>query len=118
MNKSQKIKLAIAAINQSGKSYQVLNELNGMPQHIRIAGFGDVYPATGTWIGVDKKWHRKDHDGFIEAVLGKKVSAQQEKPKNTASRAKLEQRVNDLEEHVAWLEDELSKIKSNVLLLG
>lgn len=118
MNKSQKIKLAISAIEKSGKSYQVLNELNGMPQHIRIAGFGDVYPATGTWIGTDKKWHRKDHDGFIEAVLGRKMPKPQDKAKNTASRAKLEQRVNDLEEHVAWLEDELSKLKSNVLPLG
>lgn len=111
MNKKLCAKMIMDSLKGSGRNYRVLNELNGSPQHVRIDGFGDVYPATGTWLDIENKWHRKDPESFVTAIAGKFKTA-------GSKTGKLEKRVNDLEEHVAWLEDELSKLKANVFPLG
>lgn len=103
MNKKQKLNTQIMGCLESGAfDYKILNYLNGMPQHVRVNGIGDVYPSTGTWQGTDGKYHKCDPDSFILLLLGS------DKPKT------LEQRVIDLEEYVAYLESEILSIRSEV----
>jgi hypothetical protein len=92
MKKFQINALIMDSLKNSGLCYKVLNHLNGLPQHVRVEGVGDVYPSTGTWCGIDKSYHKNDVNGFILLILGS------EKPKT------LEQRLTELEEYVAHLE--------------
>jgi hypothetical protein len=110
MNKKTQNKMIMDAVKSSGLSYKVLNELSGMPQHVRIVGFGDVYPSTGTWKRESGAFNRKDPDGFVDAVLGggSVKSAIKAKSKTTSSVIK---RLNDLEEYCAFLENEINKLK-------
>ena len=94
--------LIVNAVEGSGLEYKVLNVLNGKPQHIRIDGFGDVYPSTATWLDKHGDWHRKDLNGFIRAIDAVKIN-------NTDD--DLVKRVTDLEEYCAHLEDEIEKLK-------
>lgn len=99
MNKKQKLNKQIMGCLESGSfDYKVLNELNGMPQHVRVHGVGDVYPSTGTWQGIDGKYHKCDPNSFILLLLGS------DKPKT------LEQRVTELEEYVAHLEMKIEEL--------
>lgn len=57
-------------IHELGIGYEVLNSTKyGHPQLVRIHGFGDIYPATGT-MQIDGEWYRKDK-GFAEYKLKK-----------------------------------------------
>lgn len=92
MKKFQVNALIMDSLKSSGLDYKVLNHLNGLPQHVRVEGIGDVYPSTGTWCGIDKNYHKNDVNGFILLILDK------------APVKSIEDRVTDLEEYVAHLE--------------
>lgn len=98
MKKFQVNALIMDSLKYSGLDYKVLNHLNGLPQHVRVEGVGDVYPSTGTWCGIDKIYRKNDVNGFIQLLLGSC------KPKT------LELRVTDLEEYVAYLEMKIEAI--------
>ena len=99
MTKSEREKMVIKVIIESGKPYKILNSVKGIAQHIRIEGFGDVYPTTGTWLDGNNKWHRKDLDGFIAALLADKSKSREQE-----SRGSLAQRIANLEDRLARVE--------------
>jgi len=69
MNKKQSnVAKIISHLTTKNIKFTVLNTINGSPQHIRIDGFGDCYPATGTWLDNEGEWHKKDTQGFIAAT--------------------------------------------------
>lgn len=90
------------SITDSGMEFKILNTMNEKPQHVRITGFGDVYPATGTWQDSRGGWHRRDPRGFFSAISRKP----------TPKALKIDERVVELEEYCAHLEMEISKIKT------
>lgn len=94
----------VTALEKSGVKYEVLNVLNGSPQHVRVPGFGDVYPSTGTWQDSSRKWHKKNPDAFLSA-LARYAGSTTPEPLG---------RIQDLEMRLTFLESEIDAIKAFV----
>lgn len=97
--KKQRAKQIMRAL--SGLEYTVLDDRSGTPIHVRVEGYGDIWPTTGTY----RKYDGSKGKG-VNGFLGKDC---QEEPD-------LEKRVSDLEEYVAHLEHELSEIKGMLVI--
>jgi hypothetical protein len=104
MTKKETHKAAMALVNSCAFSFKVLNEQNGIPQHVRLSNGTDVWPSTGTY-QVGKKFYRHDLAGLEVHLFSGGI---EKPPKVTA----LSERVKDLEEYVSHLEYEISQIKS------
>ena len=105
MKKINLTRTIVKAIENSGLDFKILNVINGRPQHIRIKSFGDIYPSTGTWRDNHGEWHRNGHESFLREI------AKIKQP----TKSDLEQRVTDLEEYCAHLENELNILKIGML---
>ena len=100
MNKQEQIKLILDAIKKSGKGYEILNGNDAKPSHIRITGWGDIWPSTGTF-KKGKKFTRKNVPLLIKE-LGSEYTPPQAKPR--IAMQDIIKRLNDLEEYATELE--------------
>lgn len=102
MNKKQLSENVIKAIKDSGKTYEILDGSPELPKHIRIAGWGDIWPSTSTFRH-GEKWYRKDYK-----KLCKMLSVEPSIIPKTESQKRLE----ILEENYCFLEDRVRKLES------
>ena len=106
MQKSKRVELVMNAIKQSSYSFEVLDEKNDVPVHVRVTVGDkviDVWPATGTF-GAKGKYVRNNVQAFINAI-GADVGV------NAKTNS---QRITELEEYCAHLEHEISLIKERI----
>lgn len=105
----KKLERALEILNLIQKhrpNYQILDGDDSQPWHVRIDGFGDVWPATGTY-RIGKEIHRNDVKGLIRALTGNKSFVEFGQPT-------ISQRVQELEEYCSWLENRLSELESRL----
>lgn len=96
----------MTAIHENQHKYKILNKNITRINHLRIGSLGiDVWPTTGTYM-IDRVSHKKKHNDLIKILTRKKGS----------SNSELERRVIDLEEYCAFLEHEISTIKSHLAI--
>jgi len=104
MTKNEKTQLILKALANGGYNWLVLSGIPSRPNHVRVKGFGDVWPSTGTY-SIGKKVYRKDVDGLLKRLGSDKRLIPNKKPSEG-------KRIKDLEEYVAFLEQEIQEIKS------
>ena len=97
MKNKQMVEKVLNAVKESGHGYRVLSESHGIPVHIRIDGWGDVWTTTATF-KFGNKFYKKNY-----SELCKKLSVTPT-PKKESKYQELEKRVQKLEEAVAYLE--------------
>lgn len=112
MNKKQTAENVMKAVKESGKIYTILDGDETKARHIRIAGWGDIWPSTATFRH-GKKWHKKNYKALCKLLSVDPVEAS--KNKNKASE-ELTKRINDLEEYCAFLEQEIDNIKTHLVI--
>ena len=100
MNKQEKIALVMNAVTKFGRPYTILDGNYKSAKHIRIEGWGDIWPTTGTF-KKGKKFTRKNIPLLLKE-LGSDYTPKQKKPKVDIQA--LAKRLTELEEYVAHLE--------------
>lgn len=103
MNKREKAKYILKLVGDRGLSYEVLSKSGSTPNHIRVNGFGDIWPSTATHM-INGKWYKKDLSHLIQALGGEAQSSK--KSKAMVLIEQLISRVEELESKVAFLEME------------
>lgn len=104
--KLERAKEILNLIHKHKPNYQILDGDESEPRHVRIDGFGDIWPATGTY-RIGKQIHKNDTKGLIRAITGNKSYIEFGKPT-------ISQRVQELEEYCAWLENRLSVLEAKL----
>lgn len=112
MNKKQLAEKVIKAVRASGKVYTILDGDETKPRHIRIDGWGDVWPSTSTFRH-GKKWYRRNYKQLC-ALLS--VSPEESTKRRNKSNTEIETRIKDLEEYCAFLEQEIDQIKTHLVI--
>ena len=69
MTKKQRAIYILRLLNKKGFKYEVLSESNKVANHIRVKGFGDIWPSTGTY-RIGEKTHKGDLNGLVERLGG------------------------------------------------
>jgi len=106
MSKGERCALVMKAIKRTGKSYSVLSGNPSRPSHVRVTGFGDVYPSTATYTR-DGETIKGDLQGLMTA-LG--VAEFDPVTIVKAGHTKVEQRLAMLEEQVKMIQATLFQI--------
>lgn len=70
MTKKQRAIHILRLLNKKGYKYEVLSESNKVANHVRVKGFGDIWPSTGTY-RIGEKTHKADLEGLIKRLGGK-----------------------------------------------
>jgi len=96
------------AIKDNDHEYQRLSNSGGWINHVRVEGFGDVWPTTGTAKLNSGEWIKKDPDKLIGKLRGNKAKA-----KEGDSKSK-EQRISCLEKKVRELTRNLEEINESL----
>lgn len=94
----------IKAIKDNGHEYKRLSNSGGWINHVRVEGFGDIWPTTGTAQLLTGEWIRKDSDKVVGKL--RKVPG---KGKEGTTKTD-EQRITDLEKVVEVLTRNLEEI--------
>lgn len=102
--KQDNIKKIIKELQNNHINYDILNIMNDQIQHIRIDGFGDCWPSTGTWVDSNGECHKNDTEGFLNAI-----------PKKDKENSFIG-RVKELEDYCSFLENEIDEIKRHLAL--
>lgn len=105
MTRNERAQLIIDALKDRGFEYEVLNESGGIPNHVRVKGFGDIWPTSGTF-KQGSKITRKNLNLLIEK-LGFDENRPQHQPKRNVDR------ITALEEKVCYLEAALNRLLAN-----
>ena len=84
--------------------YQILSESNKLPNHVRVKGFGDIWPSTATY-RIENKTYKGDLEGLIKRLGGKM-------PKKDKSNT---ERIEALEEENKAFRGEIDHLRSTVL---
>ena len=106
--KAKKLERALEILKAIKSKYPEFKILDGdelSPKHIRVEGFGDVWPATGTY-RIGKEYFRNNPKALLIAL------GQEHKP--AGGKPSLSQRVQELEEYCAWLENRLSELEARI----
>lgn len=101
MNKKQLAENVMKAVKDSNLSYKILDGDEEKPKHIRIDGWGDVWPSTATFRHAGK-WTRKNY-----SELCKKLSVVPAKSKRTETAERIER----LEEICAHMERRIEDLE-------
>ena len=103
----------IRKIEMCGFQFDILNETNGEIAHIRVNGFGDVWPSTGTFRR-GRTWYKRK-PGLLIKML---EEASEQKPRKItgkrASKVDLQKTVDEVTERLTLLEDELDQLKQRL----
>lgn len=102
MNKKQLAENVIKAVKESGKLYQVLDGDLDKPKHIRIDGWGDIWPSTSTFRH-GNKWYRKDYKKLCQMLSVEPAKT----PKSETQK-----RMELLEENYCYLEDRVQQLEA------
>jgi len=99
MTKKQRAIYILKLLNKKGFKYEVLSNSNNVANHVRVKGFGDIWPSTGTY-RIGEKTYKGDLSGLVER-LGGTIS----KPKMTNT-----ERIEALEEDNKKLWDTINHL--------
>jgi len=69
MTKKQRAIYILRLLNKKGFKYEVLSNSNNVANHVRVKGFGDIWPSTGTY-RIGEKTHKADLDGLLKKLGG------------------------------------------------
>jgi hypothetical protein len=101
MKKKDRYKLIKDVLNHGDYNFTVLNKTGDNWNHVRVKGFGDIWPGTGTY-RIGDKYYKRDFNGLIQRLTGKL-------PKKKTSQQdiinELLKRVEDLEVEVVYLRE-------------
>lgn len=101
MKKTERYKLIKEALNNGGFNFVVLNKSGDRWNHVRVKGFGDIWPGTGTY-RIGDKYYKKDFNGLYQRLTGKVANVN--KSNNKTEIDKLWQVINELLKRVEGLE--------------
>lgn len=108
MNRKDKAAYIIEAIKLKGLKYEVLNENGGIPNHIRVSGFGDIWPTSATF-KQGSTITRKNLDLLIQKLGLDKPAVKKEKS-NREIIISQDKRLRLLEERICYLEASISRL--------
>ena len=70
MTKKQRAIHILKLLNKKGFKYEVLSNSNNVANHVRVKGFGDIWPSTATY-RIENKTYKGDLEGLIKRLGGK-----------------------------------------------
>ena len=110
MNKKDRNKKVKHLLKSVNADVTILDQDNGNLRHVRVNGFGDIWPNTGTY-RVGGAWHKRNFEKLISALerhfnlnQNYEIESQEEEVKDTILNELLK-RVEDLEIKVYQLEN-------------
>lgn len=104
MSKKQRAIYILRLLNKKGFKYDVLSTSNSVANHVRVKGFGDIWPSTGTY-RIGEKTHKGDLEGLLKRLGGKM-------PKQDKSNS---ERIDELEEQNKTFRSEIDNLKNTLL---
>lgn len=101
MKKKDRYKLIKDVLNNGDYNFTVLNKTGDNWNHVRVKGFGDIWPGTGTY-RIGDKYYKRDFNGLYERLANKVIHNSQAQKKTEI--AKLWEVINELLKRVEDLE--------------
>jgi hypothetical protein len=69
MTKKQRALFILKLLNKKGYKYEVLSSSGTVANHVRVKGFGDIWPSTGTF-RIGEKTYKNDLEQLVERLGG------------------------------------------------
>lgn len=112
MTKKERALFILKTLNEKGFIYEIKSKSGNIPNHIRVKGFGDIWPSTGTFYK-NKRWHKKKFNDLVKQ-LGSTIP--EGKKSNTDRIDELESVVEKLTERLEQMDEELDSVKSFLVI--
>ena len=109
MQKVEKLRMIMTAVKGSGRNYEILDGSDHAPKHIRVKGWGDIWPSTGTY-KKGKKFVRKNIPQLITSLGSDYIEP---KKKVRIDIEAVLKRLAALEEYVSHLEHKINNQSAN-----
>lgn len=103
MSKKERVALILKLLNEKGFGYEILSQSKGIPNHIRVKKFGDIWPSTGSF-RKGGKLYKREYSKLVDLLGGEQP---EQKKSNT-------QRIEVIEDILDRLFKEIESIKQKV----